>query len=168
MQWTAEGATGEVSYWNGDSGWIRQTGIEHEPTSHGQDVMLLSRFLPQEGAHIQLGTKLIFDISADGTARNIKLQGSEPPITEPPPIIEPPILTSISPPVTNTGSQNISARGSNFTSTSVIVFAGVEQNTVFRDSTWLQAMVVSPGVGIYDVLVRDTGGDSASFQFEFK
>lgn len=79
--WTAEGATGEVSYWNGDSGWIKQTGIEHEPTSHGQDVMLLSRFLPQEGVNIQLGTKLTFDIAADGTARNIRLQqdATEPP-----------------------------------------------------------------------------------------
>jgi hypothetical protein len=94
-----------------------------------------------------------------------------PPATNEPPVdpTEPPVLSSISPTSTNTGSQKISARGSNFSAESMIVFGGAEQVTTFNDATWLQATVTSPGVGVYDVLVRDNiGGDSSSLPFEFK
>jgi hypothetical protein len=80
----------------------------------------------------------------------------------------PPTVSSISPNVTNTGSQKISVRGTNYTPQSVIVFDGIEQATTFQDDTWLQATVASPGDGTYDVWVRDAGIDSNALQFQFK
>jgi hypothetical protein len=79
-----------------------------------------------------------------------------------------PVVTSLSPTQTNTGSQNISVRGTGFTPQSRIVFDGNEMgNTTFRDAGWLQSMISAP-VGTYDVLVRDAAGDSNSMQFMFK
>jgi hypothetical protein len=34
-------ATGTLWYWNGESGWIKQTGVENLPTVQARDVMLL-------------------------------------------------------------------------------------------------------------------------------
>jgi hypothetical protein len=34
-------ATGTIYYWNGISGWIRQSGVENLATSAARDVMLL-------------------------------------------------------------------------------------------------------------------------------
>ena len=34
-------ATGIVWYWNGISGWIKQSGVEEEPTALARDVMIL-------------------------------------------------------------------------------------------------------------------------------
>lgn len=34
-------ATGTVGYWNGKSGWIKQTGVSDEETCLARDVMLL-------------------------------------------------------------------------------------------------------------------------------
>ena len=79
-----------------------------------------------------------------------------------------PVVTTLSPTQTNTGSQNISVRGTGFTPQSKIVFDGDEMsNTVFKDAGWLQSVVSAP-VGSYDVLVRDTAGDSNALQFTFK
>jgi len=152
--------TGTVIYWNGDSGWIKQSGVENLITALANDVIFtldtIVAGVPKVGAVAS------FDLIQNGVAYGVDFVSS--PSSGP----NPPVLTSISPTVTNTGSQKISARGSNFTLTSVMVFNGVVQITTFQDSKWLEAIVVSPGVGFYDVLVRDTGGDSISFQFEFK
>lgn len=87
----------------------------------------------------------------------------------PPAPVGAPVITSISPTtVISTGSQTISVRGNNFTAQSKIIFGGNEQQTTVRDLTWLQATVISPGIGIYEVLVRDAAGDSNVMQFEFK
>jgi IPT/TIG domain len=79
-----------------------------------------------------------------------------------------PVVTSLSPAYTNTGSQNLSVRGNGFTSGSKIVFDGTEMsNTVFKDAGWLQSMVSAPP-GTYDVLVHDAAGDSNAMQFQFR
>jgi hypothetical protein len=34
-------ATGTIYYWNGQSGWIKQSGVEDLPTWEARDVMVL-------------------------------------------------------------------------------------------------------------------------------
>jgi hypothetical protein len=34
-------ATGTLWYWNGESGWIKQSGVENLTTAYARDVMLL-------------------------------------------------------------------------------------------------------------------------------
>lgn len=111
------------------------------------------------------GWELVFIAGVDAQGNHtvwFKRASDTPPVADPPPVV-----TSISPTTTNTGSQKISVRGTGFTPLSVIVFGGIEQTTTFQDPTWMQATVAAP-VGIYDVVARDVGGDSNAMQFEFK
>jgi hypothetical protein len=61
-------ATGTVIYWNGASGWIRQTNVEHVPTAGTPDIMLLIEFV--ESGTIALNAPVTFTINS-GVAYNV-------------------------------------------------------------------------------------------------
>jgi hypothetical protein len=68
-------ATGVVYYWNGQSGWIEQNGVENEPTGDANDVMCLTDNL-SSGVLIR-GAQVSFQITEPQIwiARNIQVTG---------------------------------------------------------------------------------------------
>jgi hypothetical protein len=89
-------ATGTVIYWNGSSGWIKQTKVEHLSTAETGDVMLMERFV--DSGTIVLGAAVTFTIAEDGTARNVTVDtrgdGDKPPPVDPLPEDSPPDVLS--------------------------------------------------------------------------
>lgn len=61
----------------------------------------------------------------------------------------------------------IDVSGSNFTSTAVVVFDGVETPTAFVSATLLTATVSAAAAGGFDVLVRDGANESSAVIFTF-
>lgn len=156
-------ATGKVVYWNGDSGWIKQDGVENRSTAEGHDVMLLSRFLPKEGANIVLGSSLEFDIAADGTARNISLVGERPDRPEQPPEPAPPVIDYLNPASMVVGSNDtpLHVLGSGFTAESVIVFNGGDEPTTFYSAAQVMTIVkpsTASGAVTVPIQVRNSDG----------
>jgi hypothetical protein len=67
-------ATGTVYYWNGISGWIKQTGVDNVPTDDARDVMVLLGDVT--GGTIDEGSTVNFSIDFDNDpnpwrARNV-------------------------------------------------------------------------------------------------
>lgn len=70
-------ATGVVMYWNGDSGWIKQTGVDDLPTAFGQDVLFTIDAVVS-GA-IQLGSSVTFTSVSPGQATGIAADNANSP-----------------------------------------------------------------------------------------
>lgn len=136
-------------------------GVQATPTQEENDLAKLGIFVPVK----EWDGSPVDPNSPDPTTPPQVPPDPEPPDPEPG---VPPVVTSISPTTTNTGSQKISVRGTGFTPASKIVFNGAEQVTTVQTLEWLQATITKPGVGFYDVWVRDAGGDSNKMQFQFK
>jgi hypothetical protein len=94
--------------------------------------------------------------------------GSYTPPEEPP--VEPPALslTNLNPTSGNRSAQtDVTAIGTGFDDTAVVVVAGMEVATTFTSDTELGFTVDGPalGAGYEDVLVRQGGTDTAAIQF---
>jgi hypothetical protein len=58
-------ATGTCYYWNGSSGWIKQTGVEEMPTVQSNDCMIVSTEAAAADGVVAQGCTVNFSIDAD-------------------------------------------------------------------------------------------------------
>ena len=70
-------AAGIVSYWNGLSGWIKQTGVDNLSTENANDMLLKLRNV--NSGVISLGVPVTFDVGPYNIAQNVNADNPNSP-----------------------------------------------------------------------------------------